>query len=84
MLILHPFTDTVQTGPTGVPAQSQPSEDTTSFVVFGLPSSQLLPGVAGKEGLNGWQSSLLQTPSPSLSPPALPQGSAGRSTHPNI
>ena len=60
---------------TGVPAQAQPSAVTTSLVVFGLPSLQGVPGVAGNAGLFGWQSWLLQMPSPSESPPWLAQGS---------
>ena len=55
--------------PVGVPWHPQPSAVTTSLVVFGLPSLQGVPGVAGKAGLFGWQSLLLHTPSPSESPP---------------
>ena len=60
---------------TGVPAQAQPPGCMTSLMVFGLPSLQAVPGTAGKAGLKGWQSWLLQTPSPSESPPWLAHGS---------
>ena len=60
---------TEQVGPVGVPAHPQPSLVTISFVVLESPSLQEDPGVAGKPGLFGWQSWLLQMPSPSESPP---------------
>ncbi len=74
-LMLMPFT---QSGVLlGVPAQLQPPACTTSLVVFGLPSLQGEPTVAGNAGLLGWQSKLLQTPSPSVSPPWLAHGFGG-------
>lgn len=75
--IVPPLVILSQTGVDGVPAQPQPLAVTTSLVVLAFPSLQGEPGVAGKAGLFGWQSLLLQTPSPSLSPPRLAQGSTG-------
>ncbi len=72
--MVPPFVILSQTGVTGVPAQPQPLAVTTSLVVLALPSLQGVPGVAGNAGLFGWQSLLLQTPSPSVSPPRLAHG----------